>query len=79
MNNNFFEKTSDDFGEFRISNVCLDRLSKQGCRHWIVYDDGKTNQLKRSTIIELLTSKNIQLPLHYQEEENEKNDKCIIL
>lgn len=76
----FFEKTSENFGDFRISTICLDNLSKNGCRHWIVYKDGKNDQLCRSKIIDLFLLKGIPLSCHYKNDKDDKNDhkKCII-
>ena len=71
----FFKKNSEKIGEFRISTICLDQFSKQGCRHWILYENGKTNQLRREEIIDLLSSKKVPLPWHYRDEKNEKDEK----
>lgn len=73
MNDTFFKKTSEKICDFRISTLCLDQFSKQGCRHWILYENGKTNQLRREEIIDLLSSKKVPLPWHYRSDKNEKN------
>lgn len=83
MTDTFFKKTSEKMCDGRISTLCLDRFSKQGCRHWIQYENGKINQLRREEIIHLFNSKNLPLPCHYRDEDVKdiiKNEKknCVI-
>lgn len=72
----FFEKNSTRFDEFSIGTTCLDfSNTEKECRHWILYRNGKVDQLSRQKIIDLLNTQKIPIPLHYTHTTNNKNDK----